>query len=60
MFEWEEGTFLGIKALYRAYDAKLGRWLSVDPLGEEGGINLYGYVGNDPVNGWDPYGLTGY
>ncbi|MEX2580443.1 MAG: RHS repeat-associated core domain-containing protein [Verrucomicrobiales bacterium] len=43
--------------LLRAYDADLGRWLSADPLGERGGLNLYGYVGNDPVNGWDPFGL---
>jgi RHS repeat-associated protein len=43
--------------LYRAYDPATGRWLSRDPIGEEGGINLYGYVGNDPVNLWDPWGL---
>ncbi|MFD2256218.1 RHS repeat-associated core domain-containing protein [Luteolibacter algae] len=34
-----------------------GRWLSPDPLGEAGGINLYGYVGNDPINMWDALGL---
>ncbi len=33
-------------------------WLSPDPLGEAGGINLYGYVGNDPINLWDPLGLA--
>ncbi len=33
-------------ALYRAYDADLGRWISRDPIGERGGINLYGYVVN--------------
>jgi RHS repeat-associated protein len=43
--------------LYRAYDPQLGRWLSRDPIGEEGGINLYGYVGNDPLNYVDPLGL---
>jgi hypothetical protein len=28
-----------------------------DPLGEYGGINLYGFVGNNPVNDFDPFGL---
>lgn len=32
-------------------------WLSPDPIGESGGLNLYGYVGNDPINFWDPLGL---
>jgi RHS repeat-associated protein len=42
---------------YRAYDPVTGRWLSRDPIGENGGINLYGYVGNEPVNFFDEYGL---
>src|SRR5437016_2502469 len=36
-------------ALYRAYDADLGRWVSRDPIAEGGGFNLYGYVSNNPV-----------
>lgn len=32
-------------------------WLSRDPLGEQGGLNLYGFVGNDPINKWDYLGL---
>ena len=43
--------------LYRAYDPATGRWLSRDPIGESGGINLYGYVGNSPVMYLDPLGL---
>jgi uncharacterized protein RhaS with RHS repeats len=31
-----------------------------DPLGEAGGINLYGFVGNDPLNSVDPLGLSAY
>jgi RHS repeat-associated protein len=45
-------------APYRAYDAGIGRWISRDPIGEEGGINLYGYVGNNPVNFIDFLGLA--
>ena len=37
--------------------AYMGRWLSRDPIGESGGNNLYGFVGNDGVNGWDYLGL---
>ncbi|NJM09477.1 MAG: RHS repeat-associated core domain-containing protein [Bdellovibrionaceae bacterium] len=42
----------------RHYDARVGRWISKDPIGFEGGdTNLYGYVLNDPVNGIDTNGL---
>jgi len=44
--------------LYRAYDPEFGRWLSRDPIGEAGGINLYGYVSNNPAFSFDPYGLA--
>jgi len=46
-----------VLAPYRGYDAELGRWLSEDPIGEEGGVNLYGYVGNGVVMWVDPLGL---
>ncbi len=45
-------------ALYRAFDAELGRWISEDPLEEEGGLNLYGFVGNEPVGRIDLLGLN--
>jgi RHS repeat-associated protein len=43
---------------YRYYDPKSGRWPSRDPIGEEGGVNLYGFIGNDGVNAWDVLGLS--
>ena len=46
-----------VLTLCRAYDPGTGRWLSPDPIAEAGGLNLYGYVLGDPVNGWDPLGL---
>ncbi|HVH66655.1 MAG TPA: RHS repeat-associated core domain-containing protein [Gemmatimonadales bacterium] len=40
----------------RYIDPALGRYVSEDPIGLNGGINLYAFVGNDPINGWDPSG----
>ena len=42
---------------YRYYDPVTGRWPSRDPIEEQGGINLYGFVSNDGVNRWDFLGL---
>jgi RHS repeat-associated protein len=42
----------------RWYDAKLGKFISADPIGFAGGdANFYRYAGNDPVNSSDPTGL---
>jgi RHS repeat-associated protein len=43
---------------YRHYDPTTGRWPNRDPIGEEGGLNVYGMVGNDSVNLWDYLGLS--
>ena len=40
----------------RYYDPALGRFLSEDPIGISGGLNLYAYAGDDPVNAEDPSG----
>ena len=40
----------------RYYNPGTGRWLSRDPIEEDGGANLYGFVGNSPINAFDPDG----
>ena len=41
---------------YRYYSPELRRWASPDPIGEEGGLNLYGFCGNQPIVKIDKYG----
>jgi RHS repeat-associated protein len=43
----------------RPYSPRWGRWLSRDPIGEEGGLNRYAFVANSPIDDFDPFGLTG-
>jgi RHS repeat-associated protein len=44
----------------RFYDPKLGRFVGRDPIEEQGGLNLYGFVANNAVNRWDLLGLVDY
>ena len=42
---------------YRHYSPGLKKWLSKDPIAEQGGINLYQMVGNMPISSWDMLGM---
>jgi RHS repeat-associated protein len=49
----------GPRKYYRAryYDPKIGRFISEDPIGFDGGMHFYSYVSHNPVNWSDPFGL---
>ena len=41
---------------FRYYFPAIGKWLTKDPIGEMGGLNLYAFCGNNAVNSWDENG----
>jgi RHS repeat-associated protein len=45
---------------YRFYDPYLQRWVNRDPIGEMGGMNLYGFIANEPFSSVDTLGLAEY
>ena len=45
---------------YRYYNPSIGKWLSRDPIKEQGGYNLYNFVRNDVINYTDTLGLLGF
>ena len=53
--EWSAVTGL-INFRMRWYDSVTGRWLSKDPIGLSGGLNLYAFTHNSPNNNIDPMG----
>lgn len=42
---------------HRYYDPSIGRYISADPIGQDGGINVFTYAANNPSNRFDPFGL---
>ena len=54
-YDTETGLYYYLFRYYNPFD---GRWLSKDPIGEEGGLNLYAFCGNNAVNMWDRSGMT--
>jgi RHS repeat-associated protein len=60
-FQYTGQTFLPEIGMYyykaRIYSPTLGRFLQTDPIGYGDGLNMYAYVGNNPVNRTDPSGL---
>lgn len=53
-FDAETGRNYNVQ---RNYNSPLGRYDEADPIGQWGALNLYGYVGNNPVKFIDPWGL---
>ena len=56
-FSGADPEYAGIYLHARYFDPKLGVFLSPDPIGVAGGMNLYGYAFGNPVNGTDRSGL---
>ncbi len=60
-YMWQGREYDAETGLYyfraRWYNPQTGRWLSKDPIGISGGLNLYVFCGNNPVNFIDPNGL---
>ncbi len=54
-FDVETGLYYNY---FRDYSVELGRYIQSDPIGLSGGLNLYSYASNDPVEYIDEFGLS--
>ncbi len=54
-YDWETGFYY---YGHRYYDPDTGRWPNRDPFAENGGLNLYGFTRNNPINRVDSIGLA--
>jgi RHS repeat-associated protein len=45
---------------YRYYYPKKGKYVTPDPIGLFGGLHLYAYTANNPIDSSDPFGLTSF
>ena len=52
------GLFVLSHTVQAHYDPNIGRWISRDPIAESGGVNLYGFVGNQTLSRFDYLGLN--
>ena len=60
-FGYYTDTETGLLCLtHRYYDPGTGKFITRDPIGYEGGMNLYGFCGGNPVNEIDPSGFAGF
>ena len=55
---YREGNTGLVGYTYRHYSPRLKKWLSKDPIAEQGGINLYQMVANMPISSWDKLGFS--
>ena len=55
----DPGSNMGVSGR-RYYSPSQGRFVGRDPIEEQGGLNLYGFVGNNPSNRWDYLGMEDF